>query len=651
MIGTIPTDSRGNILAQPSLYNPPKDVVDITSKIRRDYEIGYEIQHRSFSEFNDLSVLGIMDRDQRAFNNYVQPKSQNPDETWRFNGIRPVTRNKLIGIAAHTTAVLMFPGVFAQNESSQEDKEAAHVMEDLIEYDIRNSEYELEFLFAVVSALVNPCVYLEARFDEVMQTIKEKNESGMISRKDIVDEVLSGFHANVIPVDEMLIANAYEFEHQRQRFVVRKRLIDYDEADALHGKHEYFKHVKPGVKTLYADTGGGFFEVQDDSFTTLVEEVTYRNRREDMEITFVNGIFVSDTTVDSNRIKHRDTNGAPRYSEAKSGYEPIDDGRFYYYKSAASKFAPEQEQVTRMYQLLADGAFLETISPQGVYGGEVINASVMVPGRVTHFGRDSRMESIGAGRNMNALVNAIDKMETSITESSQDNLRSGISGPGGRTAFEISKEEQNARIQLGLFGKLIGRLIKDFGNLMIDIIVNHQTVAEVIEKTGDEAALKFPAFLLPDKSDKGQKVTKRIEFTNDVGGPMTKEQQMSESFKMMRMEGGFESDQRLIKVNPELFRNLKFKIQVHPERLLPKNEELQKALNLEAWQSMIQSPFANREEVDREFLFETFAKGESAKYMQRAQQMLGQEPPEKKEKGKVTSNLVSSPGLGQLLTP
>ena len=629
-------------------------MVALTAKIRRDYGIGDDIQHRAFVEFNDLSVLGVMEQDQRSFNNYVFPKSTNPDEAWRFNGIRPLTRNKLIGIAAHTTAVLLYPNVFAQNDADEEDREAAQVMRDLVEYDIRNSEYELEFLFAVVSALVNPCVYLQASFDEVMQTIKEKDEKGQISKKEVMDEVLSGFHTNVIPVDEMLIANPYEFEHQRQRFVIRKRLIDYDEAEALYGKHANFTHVRPGVKILYSESGA-FFDVNDDQLTTLVEEVTYRNRREDMEIQFVNGIFMSDGNIEVNRIRHRDTSGAPKYAEAKSGYEPIDDGRFYYFKSAANKFAHEQKLADRMYQLAMDGAFLDTMPPMGVFGDEVISASVSVPGRVTVFNRDTTTNPLFQGRNTNMAFQALEKIENSVTESSQDNLRAGVPGPGGRTAFEISQQEQNARIQLGLFGKMIARLIRDFGNLTIDIIVNHQTVGEAIEKMGEETAMKFSTFLLPEQTDKGKPVTKKIQFTDELAGKrFTEKEKMEESFKMMEEEGGYDSEKRIIKVNPSLFRKLKFKIMVVASNLLPKNEMLQKAMNLEFYDRAMLDPFSNKEQVARDFLYETFAKGESAKYMQKAQQMLGtpMEQPngvKKKTSTPLVQQLQGGSSLGTLL--
>ena len=69
MIGTI-TDKQSV-----SEYQPSQEVKDLTAKIKKDYAVGYDIQHRVFAEFNDVSFLSRMDNDQKAFNNYVQSKS------------------------------------------------------------------------------------------------------------------------------------------------------------------------------------------------------------------------------------------------------------------------------------------------------------------------------------------------------------------------------------------------------------------------------------------------------------------------------------------------------------------------------------------------------------------------------------------------
>ena len=46
MIGT----EEGN---DPSVYQPSKEVADLTAKVKQDYQIGYQINHNSVTELND----------------------------------------------------------------------------------------------------------------------------------------------------------------------------------------------------------------------------------------------------------------------------------------------------------------------------------------------------------------------------------------------------------------------------------------------------------------------------------------------------------------------------------------------------------------------------------------------------------------------
>lgn len=612
MIGTIEVDKKGNPISKPSLYSPKESVKKLTARVKQDYAIGHRILHDTHREFNNRSLIQVMNDDQRVFNAFVPAKSSNPDDAWRAQTVRPITRNKVISIAAHTTASLLYPNVFAQNEEDNQDKEAANVMRDLIEWVVKNSNYESSLLFGIISSLVNPAVILQADFNEVMQTIREKKNGKIVTREEI-DYVLSGFSTNIIPVDELLITNVYEYEIQRQRALGRRRFIEYDEAKALWGEASNFKFVQPGVRAIHNETDGMFYEQKDDSLGTLVEEFTYYNRREDLQLTFVNGILVSD---EDQPMKHRNYRGHPCYPFAKSGYEPIDERRFFYYKSCVSKLGPDQNLIDTLYNMVIDGSYLSLMPPLAVMGDEEVNSSVMFPGSVTNFNKETRIEPVNTGLNLTAGFNALQLVEKSMSETSQDDIRSGIPGPIGRTAYETARLEQNARIQLGLFGKLVAQMVKDYGYLLMDNILNHLTVAEVEEITAGETRLKWRSFLLADKVDEGNKVTRKIELNPEPFEEIyDDEDEENASFEVMEEEGGLDSDTRIYKVNPTLFRKLNFLLSVEADEMLPKNESFEKAFKLEAYDRMITNPLVDQKAVTRDFLLETFARGESSKYL------------------------------------
>lgn len=619
MIGTIPYNKDGKPELPESEYKPTREVIDFTKKVKQDYFIGYTINNTPYKEFNDKTLFGIMADNQSKFNAFMSEGSGDPEESWRWNGTRPITRNKVISIAAHVTASIIYPKVFAQNDADEEDKDAGEVMGDLIKWNINNSKYDISFLFGVIAALVNPVSYFHVDFIERMQTIKERGSNGEITKSEVIDEVLSGIKLYTIPPDEMLIANAYEFELQKQRFLIRRRFIEYDDAEAIHGKHEHFIYVTAGIKTIYDEASDTFYDQTDEDMPTMVEEATYFNRREDTEAVFVNGIYLGDKDVDANPMKHRDNKNRPRYSYVKFGYEPIDEKRFFFYKSMVSKIAPDQSLIDTMWRMVMDGTFMAVMPPLGLSGaGERTPTSIMMPGAVSNFPEGTEVHNLRPSSDLNAGWAALQGIEDSIAEGSQADIRQGIPEKGQKTAFEVGKIERNAVIQLGIFGKMIKDAVECLGDLFIDLIIHFQTIGEVGEITGGETQMKFRTFLLPDEMDNGKKVTKKIQFSSNLVGERFTDGQIEKlGRKIMKEEGGFDASTRIFMVNPELFSKLKFKIVVGADIIAPKNEAYDKAMKLEAYAQGRDNLFIDQEAWTRDFLVEPLAKGETEKYMKK----------------------------------
>lgn len=633
------TIKSGKIQDAVSLFSPDEKTKNATALVLHDYQNASESQRRARREFNNRSLLQEIDVMQRAFNSYIPPKSIDPDEEWRAQTVRPLTRNKLISIAAHVTSSVLYPNVFAQNSNDDEDKDAALVMRDLIEYNINNSNYSKSFLQAVITMLVDPACILESEFAEVMRTVKKMNADGTWTEKEILDEVFSGFAAYVVPAKNLLIANFYETDIQKQRFVIKNRYIDYNEAKQIYGKHENFKFVKPGYRTVFDVINRVFYDIQDDEMMNyLVNEVTYYNRALDLKLVFISGILVCDPETPNPREDKL-------YPFAKSGYEPLNNGQFFYYKSAANKLGSDQEIVDNLYNMILDGTYMQLMPPLAVYGSEDIGSSVMIPGTTTSF-RDPnvKVENIGPKSDVRAGMEAIAMVEKSMSESSQDALQSGVAQGGQRTAREAILLQQNAKTALGLFGKQIAFLVEDFGNLMVGDILQHMTVAQVDALTNE---MKYKAFLLPDKLEGGKKVTRKIDFSADMLGSegLTEEEKLSKSYDLLEKEGGMDSGVRITKVNPELFRNTKYKITVSADELTPKSKMLEKAILLEGYDRAIQNPVADQEAVTRDFLFEALKPGESDKYIRKTQ---GSVPPGMESLGGFQQKGVSTSMLSQV---
>jgi len=620
-------DAKGKVKNDASSYQPSKKVRAVTATVLKDYQQGISTRNKERKEFNNKNLVTEVDDNQKRFNSYIPPKSENPDESWRAQTVRPITRNKLISIAAHVTATVLYPATFAVDPDEKEDREAAVVMDKLIEWNIDNSNYTRNFVNSVITALVDPAVIISTEFAKVMRKVKMMKEDGSYSEKEIVDEIMSGWKANIIPCTELLIANIYEPDLQKQRFLIRNRKIDFEDAKLVYGGHQNFKYVKPGIKAVFDEGSQTFYDVYDEDLEDyLVDETIYYNRALDLQLTFVNGVLMCNYDYPNPRLDKR-------YPFVKGGYEPLNNGQFFYYKSAANKLGSDQDLVDTLYNMILDGTFLQLMPPMALYGMEEVDSSVMVPGMITSFEHpDTKMESIAPRSDLRAGLETISLVERSISESSQDNLRAGVGQAGDRTAREVMLLEQNARIALGLFGKMIGFMVEDLGELLIGDILQHQTVGEAKDISGK---LAYKTFLLPNKSYNGRTVTEEVKFAfPDDNKSLTEEQ-----YLILEAEGGLKGNKKLYQVNPEAFRDRKFKVKVSVDKLTPRSKALEKALGLEQYDRLIQNQIVDKTEVTRD-LVELYKPGKSDKYIKNQSQSPMEAVEGGKQKG-VNMNMVS----------
>jgi hypothetical protein len=581
-----------------SSYLPTEDEKTVRSMLIRQMTLGYQTMYKPRREFNDKSVIGRMMIDQMAFNTYQPNNGEAPEgdliNGWRSNAIRPIVRNKCISIAAHATAQLIFPKIFAYNKESNAQEDSARVMEDLMEWAAEQSNYTDTSLNSVISAIVNPASITYTEFGEVYRTVKrEKDESGKWKAEKELDEDLSGFKDQPVPVDELYIENIYENNIQKQGWLIWRRVIGYDLASVKYGDLPNWKYIKPGVQILFNDINTTFYESYDTNMRNdSVEEIIYWNKKLDLKLIMVNGVLLSEFD-----------NPNPRqdklYPFIKFGYENIDEGKFFYYKSLAFKMQSDANIVNTLYPMIVDGTYLNIFQPMVNFGSETIGSDVIIPGGVTTLSDpNSKLEPIAVAGNIKAGMDTLMKVEESVSESAQDPILQGQQTAGSNTtAYEISRLEQNANTVLGLFLKMIAQFVRQYGRLRLGDIIQHLTIVDV-DKITDDPELVYKTFLVKGK---GKDSSKKIKFTDEVSEePVDKRQTLDSSYEVLKEENA--TGMEIYKVNPVLFRELCYKIVVSPDVLRPRSEELERAMKLELYDRAINNPSANQEEVFKDFL-------------------------------------------------
>ena len=597
-----------------SAYQPTQDVAELTAIVKKDYGTGNEILTKSWVELNNRSVLDDRDRGQRTFNAFVDESIEDPATAWQWRGRRSKARNKAIQMHAYMTSSYIIPAFIAQNEDDEEDRDFSDAMQDVVEWIIYNSNYRDSFLKVSMGMLVNPVTYMGAEFCEVYQTIKEKTEEGY-TKKEVLDEVLSGFNAPIYSADQVLISNAFEQNIQRQRVILKKRYIDYSEAEAKYGKHENFAHVTPGIKAIFGEDGL-FYDVKDDDHPNLVEEVIWSNRRDDSEVPFLNGIYMGDSDVDANPIKHRDNRGAPKYNVVPFGYQRINE-HFFFFKSLMNAQYWDDQLLDEQYRMGMNRAFLDTNMPVAVTGVDNPDISNLVfPSAVAAFSNpEAKVTPLLPQSNLGNLFNAMQITENSIEESSLSATAGGQLPDTGNTATAISVAQKNAETILKGVGANLAISITQYGNLMADIAIQHITAPQVDEILGGEVRLKYRTLTVNDKVVDGKQMSKVLRFDESLlGNEMDEETKNEKSLELLSETGYPKQTKSIYLINPLLFSRLRYLSKVEPAKMFPQSEEYRQAVLSQIYSQFVQNPFISLEALTRKTLY-AFFKGETEEIM------------------------------------
>jgi hypothetical protein len=494
----------------------------------------------------------------------------------------------------------------------------------------------------VISALANPAVFVEISYVEAMQRIKQRLSNGQIKIIEAVDELLSGINLDIYPVDQILLGDFYTYDIQKQPVLVKVRRINWDVARKVYsGKYcdengkDLFDYVEAG-KTRIILAGQEYQTLYDIDWTegdeTAVQELTFYYRHDDLEVTYVGGVFMGNEKdiYNNNPFKHRrmtliekDWISIPIIPIAKSGFEVLDPSmRFAYYKSAAFKEFWDDAAQNRMHQLAFDGTSLDVMKPMFLSGVANVDTTVMIPGAAIGMPHGAQATPYQLGPNLVAALNMMQKQEADMSESTQDKIMAGITQKGV-TAYATAKAEQNARINLGNFGLFIADFVKQIGEFTIDCIINHTTIGEVDATTPEALSMKYKNILAKTK-ESGKDLTNRIIFTSRfMGREMSQDEIIKRSFKLYKDAGGEKTDQRIYEVNPYRFARNKFSTTVDAERIISRSMGTDELRNERAFAILTHpavAPFTDQEAVANKFAIEKYADGDPDQFKRKGGQ-------------------------------
>lgn len=603
-----------------SHYQPSADVLTFTNYVKRDFAHGNELLHKNWTELNNRSVVEDENRNKRTFNAFVDESVEDPDTAWQWRGTRSKARNQAIAMHAHLTSGYLVPQFMAQNDADEEDRDFSNLMKDTVEWMIENSNHKESFLQAAMGMLINPVTYFEVDFAYIYQRIKERTEEG-IAMTEIIDEELSGYQTSVYGPTEILINNAYEPNIQRQRCLIKRRYIDYTEAQAKYGSHENWMYVTPGVKSIYSEDDGLFYDLKDDDHPTMVEEAIYLNRRDDTEVPFVNGIYFGENDIDANPVRHRDNRNAPKYNVVAYGYQRISE-HFFWYKSLMAAQYWDNQLLDAQYQIGMNRAFLEANMPVAISGTDQVDSSVIFPSSVVAFeDPNTKVQPLLPQANLSAIFTGMDKVEQSMEEASVNSVTSGNLPQASQKATSVAIANQNAQTMLNGVGKSLAHSTVQLGDLMKDVAIQHLVTPQVDELGSDKMKLKYKTLTLQNKVVNGREVSKVIRFDESfLGEEMSEDEKRDMSLKLLKESGYPNIKKHIYRANPYLFSRFRYLAKIVPEKMFPENEEYMQAIMSQIYAQFADNPYIELEALTRKTLYATF-RGETEELMKKESDM------------------------------
>lgn len=645
----VPLDNNGNMVSK-SAYQPPVELMKLFARCQTDYGIAWQLQHRPFQEFDGCSLLQRANLDQQTFGAYVGAEYVPRNKSWRWRGRKNIARNKIIGILAQVMASILIPTVYATDDQNNESKDCAKVMRILIEEHLRRAGYEIKFMFMVLCALVNPATFVNVEYIKKMQNVKVNLPGGKSEIRQAVDDLMSGLMLNIVPVDELLLGDFFIFEMQGQPFLVRLRRISYDTArgiyakrffDTVNGKEvDRFDYVQAGKTRVFAATQENqtLYDIEwTEGDRTAVQEATFFYRGEDLQLTWVGGVFMGnfdpehpEEVYNTNQFTHRrmtqvgDAWGSmPVYPFAKSGAEPLDPQmRFAYYKSIAFKEFWDDATLNMAHRLLVDGMHLDVMKPILISGISKYDSNVIAPGAVASLPKEAVVSPYQLGPNLAAAGNVLAKQESDLADSTIAPILMGQMGTR-QSATAAAAALANAKRMLTVITTLIADLIRQIGELSIDCIISNETIGELNEELPGSLGMKFATFLVRG-SEKGRDVTHKIRMTDKyIGRVLTEKQKQDREWHLWEEAGGTSKDaMKIWEINPYQFARRKYTCAVDADEMLDMSTgavQARKDKALSVLTSPMVAPWTDQEQVVNDFAIEEYGGNDPERYKRKTQ--------------------------------
>lgn len=500
--------SKYNVPILPVQYT--QEEIDFRSDIIEKMERAREIRNQEHPEFDDMDYLTYYEKNAKAGNGYIQPKT-NKQEVRITSGI---TREKKNTLLANILNLNLEPNILAIDDENLPLTEFSRTIETL-EKKSRNGEkpnFQNQWIYILNEFLDQGTVAAKDSYVEFSLPDKEAKNFNFDDLKKLdwttkIQKKYSCFQTQLISGPNIYLGNFRQPHIQLQPYVITRRLIPRPEAQAIYGKWERWKNV-PDQLSHYSesDTSIPYNDWTLENYEKgFVEELEFFDKWSNNYMILLNGVLMFPVRkIDGilSTFPLSSINGACEYPIAWGVLEPIENCA--YGRSIPAKTKTDQALFDEFLRLIVLKTRQSFQPPMANKSSTQLSEAVFYPGVITSGLDPEKIKPmIAATGPTSAEFSALKLIKSIIDEKSVSSIFEGNTGTGQQTATEIATLQRQSMIKLGLAIYSVVNLRHDMTYLRIlNILKNWAVEGNVIE--ADSGFLE------------GGKGNLRVKFTSEL---------------------------------------------------------------------------------------------------------------------------------------
>ena len=431
---------------EPASYSETEETY--LASLKRRLKDAKDQRDQQWDELDGADYLTHYEMCERAANTFIQPKKNREDTNFQSG----IIRQKLFALLAALTNLNLKGDISAYDKDSLKVQSLGDAMEDIIKKtDELDGDEEKQFL-RFYELLKHGTVFVEEVWLEQKKKYKKATSAFDGKIKKTWDEKMEDCFARptrtIIPGTNVYLADMTKYDISEQPFIFTVDTKPYEEAKAVFGDWERWKHVprklvetEPHEKESGYGTNWRLLEAQNDQ----VEIIRYQDKWGNETAILCNGVLMTPVGLPL-------PFGFDDYTIVQQNLEPI-HSKFAYGKSLVARVknkAALLDEFMRLGILKTQKSFMP---PYLNLSGRMLSSRVLMPGKISHGIPANSLVPINDKESQgltNSELAMITSIEESINAETTSPVFSGQRGTGDPTATEIVELQRQAKMVLGL---------------------------------------------------------------------------------------------------------------------------------------------------------------------------------------------------------